>query len=112
MTAVTNIVRSPKTLRTALDFLAKLYQLAAGDTIGKALEDKVKEALKKLGGNWINLEESFTTEITQNFYEVLQKSDKLRNVIVKNKRSYGRYHELDVKEVANQCTDILLQISA
>ncbi|GIX60712.1 ornithine/lysine/arginine decarboxylase [Babesia caballi] len=101
-------IKIPTTLKDALDFLAKLYQLAAGDTIGKALEVKVQVTINFLKPVKVHLHLPLTEDICTNLNEVLQVANAVRNVIVK-KGKHGRYHELDVKEAAKQCTGIFLK---
>ncbi|GIX64103.1 secreted antigen 1 [Babesia caballi] len=103
-------IEEPKTLKAGLDFLSKLNDLRAASSVGKALEEKVKEAIWNLERRNIKLEESFTKEITKNLSEVLKKASELRNVIVNNGSSYGGYHDIDIMKCADKCANTLLEL--
>ncbi|GIX60998.1 secreted antigen 1 [Babesia caballi] len=103
-------IDTPNTLKSALEFLARLHDSGAANTVGKALEVKVKLAIEKLGGNEVNLEGNFNKEITKNFNEVLTKASELRSVIVNHGTSYGGYRDIGIRECADKCADILLDI--
>ncbi|GIX60913.1 secreted antigen 1 [Babesia caballi] len=111
MTAESSSINQPTTLKASLEFLSKLHSLGAAATVGEALEDKVKEAVNKLGGNEVNSENFLTNKITSNLAKVLNKSSELRNEILLTPEStYENYQDLDGKQRATECADILLDL--
>ncbi|GIX60721.1 secreted antigen 1 [Babesia caballi] len=103
-------IDTPKTLKAGLEFLSKLNDLRAASTLGKALEDKVKGAIKKLGCKEVELEKLFTKDITKNLGEVLQGVAGLPSVIVNNGSSYGRYQGLNIEKCNEEVATILLEL--
>ncbi|GIX60651.1 secreted antigen 1 [Babesia caballi] len=110
MTADSNAVITPKTLKDALDFLSKLHTLNLGDTVGKALQNKVEANIKTLSAIDGIITLSFTEELTDNVKEVLQGVASLRSVIVNNGDSYGSYQSFAIDGCTDECTTILLEI--
>ncbi|GIX66178.1 secreted antigen 1 [Babesia caballi] len=112
MEAGRDAIKPPETLKDSLDFIAKLYQLAAGDAIGKALEDKVKEAIEKLMPEKSSSSVFIIRDIKLNFGNTLELATSLRDVIVNQKRiiSHGEYSNFTLDNRAKECANIFLEI--
>ncbi|GIX61040.1 secreted antigen 1 [Babesia caballi] len=112
MTAVTDTINQPKTLRAALDFLAKLYKLGVADQVGEALKSKVKTAINRLISSGALSDISFIHDIIENLKNVLIKASNLRDEVVSRPRKtkYGNYNVVNLHNRAEECATILLDI--
>ncbi|GIX60993.1 ribosome-binding protein 1 [Babesia caballi] len=111
MTAESNRIKQATTLKDALEFLARIHDSGAASTVGKALEEKVKEAVHKLGAKEIRAEFSLTKEITKNLSDVLKKASELRDVVVTALQiTYGQFSSIKVDECKTELAGILIQV--
>ncbi|GIX60648.1 secreted antigen 1 [Babesia caballi] len=113
MAAGTGTIKPPKTLRAALDFLAKLNNtLGITDEVGEALKSKVNKAINGLISSGTKSDISFIHDIIENLKNVLRKACELRDEIVNinREKKYGDYSEIELDNRAEECATIIIGI--